>query len=126
MKIDICRTCKHAFTTGKDRLYCKKLLADKDDCGEYETTDRDPTLRGGQMKLYVLTVDGYTEPYGSNICLVGVFDSLEKAEEAQKSLDDEIRERASIDEVLLNEDVPLTKDEWGNFHNIHLLGGYCE
>lgn len=30
-----CRTCKHAFTTGKDRWYCKKSLADKDDCGEY-------------------------------------------------------------------------------------------
>jgi len=78
------------------------------------------------MKLYVLTVDGYTEGYGSNIFLVGVFDSMEKAEEAQKSLDNEIRERASIDEVLLNENIPLTKDEWGSFHNIHYLGGYCE
>lgn len=34
MSIDKCRTCKHAFTTRKDRLYCKKSLADKDDCGE--------------------------------------------------------------------------------------------
>ena len=78
------------------------------------------------MKLYVLTVDGYTESYGSNLFLVGVFDSLKKAKEAQDSLDDEIRQYASIDEVLLNENVPLTKDEWGNFHNIHCLGGYCE
>ena len=31
-----CHTCKHAFTTGKDRWYCKKSLADKDDCGSYE------------------------------------------------------------------------------------------
>ena len=38
MSIDKCRTCKHSFTTGKDRLYCKKSLADKDDCGEYEMT----------------------------------------------------------------------------------------
>lgn len=30
-----CHTCKHAFTTGKDRWYCEKALADKDDCGEY-------------------------------------------------------------------------------------------
>lgn len=36
MTIDKCLTCKHAFITGKDRLYCKKLLADKDDCGEYK------------------------------------------------------------------------------------------
>ena len=78
------------------------------------------------MKLYVLTVDGYTEGYGSQVFLVGVFDSLEKAEEAQNSLDDEICQAASIDEVLLNENVPLTKDEWGDFHNIHYLGGYCE
>lgn len=41
MTIDICCTCKHAFITGKDRLYCKKSLADKDDCGEYEITDRE-------------------------------------------------------------------------------------
>ena len=78
------------------------------------------------MKLYVLTVDGYTERYGSQVFLVGVFDSMEKAKEAQDSLDDEIRQYASIDEVLLNENVPLTKDEWGNFINIHYLGGYCE
>lgn len=78
------------------------------------------------MKLYVLTVDGYTEGYGSAVYLVGVLDSLEKAKEAQNSLDDEIRQFSSIDEVLLNEAVPLTKDEWGSFHNIHYLGGYCE
>lgn len=34
--IDKCRTCKYAFTTGKDRWYCKKSLADKDDCREYK------------------------------------------------------------------------------------------
>ena len=39
MTIDKCRTCKHAFTTGKDRWYCKKSLADKDDCGEYEMVE---------------------------------------------------------------------------------------
>ena len=52
MKIDICRTCKHAFTTGKDRLYCKKLLADKDDCGEYEITDWDPTFSYKSDELF--------------------------------------------------------------------------
>lgn len=36
--LEKCRTCKHAFTTSKDRWYCKKSLADKDDCGEYEMT----------------------------------------------------------------------------------------
>ena len=36
MTIDKCNTCKHSFTTGKDRVYCKKSLADSDNCGEYE------------------------------------------------------------------------------------------
>lgn len=36
MTIEKCRTCKHTFTTGKDRWYCELSLADKDDCGEYE------------------------------------------------------------------------------------------
>lgn len=40
MTIDKCRSCKHGFTTGKERLYCKKSLADKDDCGEYEQVDK--------------------------------------------------------------------------------------
>ena len=36
MTIEKCRTCKYAFTTGKDMWYCEKALADKDDCGEYK------------------------------------------------------------------------------------------
>lgn len=38
MTDDKCRTCKHSFTTSKDRWYCKKSLADKYDCKSYETT----------------------------------------------------------------------------------------
>lgn len=41
MIFEKCCTCKHSFTTGKDRLYCKKALADKDDCGEYEMLDKE-------------------------------------------------------------------------------------
>lgn len=44
MTINKCRTCEHAFTTGKDRLYCKKSLADKDDCGEYEELKKSDLL----------------------------------------------------------------------------------
>ena len=36
MVAEKCCTCKYSFTTGKDRIYCKKSLADKDDCGEYK------------------------------------------------------------------------------------------
>lgn len=35
MTFEKCCTCKHVFTTGKNWWYCKKSLADKDDCGEY-------------------------------------------------------------------------------------------
>lgn len=52
MTIDECRTCKHAFTTGKDRWYCKKSLADKDDCGEYEMT-----IEEVNEKLYDIKTD---------------------------------------------------------------------
>lgn len=78
------------------------------------------------MKLYVLTVDGYTRGYGSYIYLVGVFDSMKKAEEAQNTLDKEIREDSSINEISLNEVAELTEDHWGDFANRYLLGGYHE
>lgn len=38
MTFEKCSICKHSFTT-KGRLYCKKALADKDDCGKYEIKD---------------------------------------------------------------------------------------
>jgi Zn finger protein HypA/HybF involved in hydrogenase expression len=44
MTIDKCRTCKNVFSTGKDRLYCKKSLADKDDCGEYSAIEQEPKM----------------------------------------------------------------------------------
>ena len=39
MTVEKCSTCEHAFTTGKGRWYCKKSLADKDDCGEYKISE---------------------------------------------------------------------------------------
>ena len=42
MTFDKCSTCKYAFVTGKDRLYCKKSLADKDDCREYSAIEQEP------------------------------------------------------------------------------------
>lgn len=59
--IDKCRTCKHAFTTGKDRWYCKKSLADKDDCGEYEMTIELPC---GEQMDFPNTFDEFAEDYG--------------------------------------------------------------
>ena len=58
MTIDKCRSCKHSFTTGKDRLYCKKSLADKDDCSEYEMTIEEVNVRLYDIKtdaIYQIT-----------------------------------------------------------------------
>ena len=39
MTVEKSPTCEHAFMTGKGRWYCKKSLADKDDCGEYKISE---------------------------------------------------------------------------------------
>ena len=42
-------------------------------------------LRGGRlnnMKLYVVYYDGYLESWGSEIYILGIYDSKEKAEQA--------------------------------------------
>ena len=46
--IEKCHTCEYAFTTGKDRWYCKKSLADKDDCREFK-------------RKYIVTISCATE-----------------------------------------------------------------
>lgn len=46
-----CRTCKYAFTIGKDRWYCKKSLADNYDCGKYETARIDNNITFKQYCL---------------------------------------------------------------------------
>lgn len=67
MPIDKCCTCKHAFTTGKERLYCKKSLADKDDCGEYEREERHDMK---EIKInFKDDVSGYgLHPYYRRLC----------------------------------------------------------
>lgn len=80
-----------------------------------------------EIKLYVLTIDGYTEGYGCQIFLVGVFNSIEKAKDAQNNLDEEIRKQSSIDVINLNEVAEITKDtQDDNYRTEYYLGGYLE
>lgn len=63
------------------------------------------------MKVYVLTADTYYGGWGREISLIGVYNSLEKAEKAKGKLKYPLSE---INEVDLNEDT-----------NVY-LGGYIE
>ena len=79
------------------------------------------------MMVYVLTVDGYAdECYGSEIYLVGVFDSMEKAKAAQNTIDEAIREFSDINEVELNNVYEVIKTENFGFRTKYNLGGYIE
>ena len=80
------------------------------------------------MKLYVVTADGWTLGYGSELYLVGVFDTEEQAVEAL----DKARKAGAyckIKEINLNEEHPMKKGErkWElDLSNDIYLGGYCE
>lgn len=63
------------------------------------------------MKVYVLTADTYYGGWGCQFSLIGVYNSLEKAEKAKKKLKYPLSE---INEVDLNEDTDI------------YLGGYIE
>lgn len=63
------------------------------------------------MKVYILTADTYYGGWGCQISLIGVYDSLEKAEKAKRELKYPLSE---INEVDLNEDTDI------------YLGGYIE
>lgn len=63
------------------------------------------------MKVYVLTADTYYGGWGGEISLIGVYDSLEKAENAKKKSKYPLSE---INEVDLNKDTSV------------YLGGYIE
>lgn len=80
MTFEKCSTCKNSFTTGKDRLYCKESLADRDDCGRYETTrkinlddfvlyleTRVPYFKGrhkGVLTLFKRILEEYYDEFG--------------------------------------------------------------
>ena len=81
------------------------------------------------MDVYVLTIDGWGDGYGSYIFLVGVFDSKEKAENAMKELPECLinEERCSITCTNIN-DVHNLRKGFGadDYMNDFCLGGYAE
>lgn len=67
------------------------------------------------MKLYIVSSDIWTEGWGTEICIMGVFDNKEMA---QKCFEKYKREYPTdINEIMLNED---------NLVNLGYLGGYIE
>ncbi len=105
--------------------YGKEWLKD-----EYALNNKDRTFIEAAIKalekesaLYVKTADGYMQGYGSEIYLVGVYDSRDKAEQDGQF--------GSITEITLNKTYPLTKhvdDVLGyeSYENENFLGGYTE
>ena len=74
------------------------------------------------MKMrYVLTGDGYTAGWGSEIYLLGVFDDKETAERMAKECE------CTVTEIEANRFFPLSETPYpGSKANNYYLGGYTE
>ena len=66
------------------------------------------------MNLYVVSADTYNGDWGFEITLLGIYDSLEKAEERAKELENKNNFKCEIVEIVMNE-----KEE-------KYIGGYIE
>lgn len=76
------------------------------------------------MNLYVVTADGWTSGWGTEIYLVGVYDSKEKA---LKVIEENESLYCKMSVVELNKTYKMKKDDsWGNYTNKLYLGGYYE
>lgn len=78
------------------------------------------------MKLYVVTADGWKMGCGSELFLIGVFDSEEKAMDAYKH-SQELGAYCRIKVIELNEEHPMNMNSYfSSLSNDLYLGGYCE
>lgn len=78
----------------------------------------------GSQIVYVVTVDGYNQLYGSEIYLIGVYSSRIDAESVQDRYN---KNGAKVTAVILNRDYPLNfEDMNGTCTNENYLGGYFE
>lgn len=64
------------------------------------------------MKLYIVSSDTWTEGWGAEICVMGVFDNKEEAQNTFEKYEREYYTK--MDEVILNDDNPV------------YIGGYIE
>lgn len=82
-------------------------------------------------KVYLVCFNGLADyEYGVEIYLLGVYDTKAKAEEAVKTLPDEIKsapdaEYVKIVECDLNKTLEVGKSFWGYDTSVY-LGGYLE
>lgn len=73
--------------------------------------------------IYVVTADGHTEGWGSELYLVGVFDTKKEAEECAE------KEKcfARVVHASLNKIYTMRKDKtWNEWSNQKYLGGYSK
>ena len=64
-----------------------------------------------ENKMYLVTIDGYDEPYGSEIFAIGIFDNYTKAINIAQ------RVKGQVTELIVNKEYP---------RNDNYLGGYYE
>lgn len=77
------------------------------------------------MKVYLVTFDGYCDSYGSEIYCGGIFETLEKAEDYVESICVPNKLYFTITEIYLNEWLELTKSDY-EYSTDKYLGGYTE
>jgi hypothetical protein len=54
------------------------------------------------MKLYLVTVEGYYDRYGSEIYSIGIFDSIDKAKEAGVKAEVKVKDIYPHSEIAIN------------------------
>lgn len=74
------------------------------------------------MIVYVVTADGWNEGYGAEIYLVGVFSTMEKAEQVAKD------NSGIVTEIMLDEEHKMAESDTLFYRagNDKYLGGYVE
>ena len=74
------------------------------------------------QNVYVVTKDGWTEGYGAEIYLLGVFSDKNVAEKVATE------NNADVTEIEPNKAFPLKRGDhwWESDYNDYHLGGYCE
>lgn len=73
-------------------------------------------------KVYVLTADGWTQGWGSEIYLMGVFFDKKTAEREAEKQDTHV----SITDIEANKIFPLKTNNFQEKTNAYYLGGYIE
>lgn len=87
-------------------------------------------MKENTREMYLVLFEGMAKgEYGTMVSLLGVYDTRAKAEEALKTLPEEVKARQwglQIKKVILNDTLAVTKDFIGNYATEIKCGSYIE